>query len=228
MVTVIRIVARILLRRQWQWLQQELLRRHAALVRNPSLAPPLVAQRLLVSGEDRRHGRHAGFDLYAMCRAVWRGIFQGRREGASTIEQQIVRVLTNRFEPTLARKIRELLLATLVADLLPKSATPSVYLSIGYYGWRMNSFGAACRRLELRANALSLDDAAGIVARLKYPEPRMAPPSRISQIQRRSAYLKRLYRGHLSDGTYVHLGGRNARQAVSGGRAVVESGRAPS
>src|SRR5207244_8697723 len=103
----------------------------------------------------------------------------GRREGASTIEQQIVRVLTNRFERTFVRKVHEVLLAALVADLFPKSATPRLYLSIGYFGWRMDGFLQACRRLELRPDILSLDDAADVVARLKYPEPHTAPPSRV-------------------------------------------------
>jgi membrane peptidoglycan carboxypeptidase len=176
--------------------------------------PPLVAQRLLVSAEDHRHGRHGGIDYYAICRAVWRRLVQRRREGASTIEQQIVRVLTNRFERTLTRKVRELLLATLVSEQLPKSATPALYLSIGYYGWRMNGFAQACRRLGLKPPALSLDDAAALVARLKYPEARVPPPTRMAQIRRRAEHLKRLYLRHLSDGTYEHLGGRDAGKTV--------------
>src|SRR5262245_58755153 len=65
---------------------------------SPELAPPVVVQRLLVSGEDHRHGRHPGFDCVAIGRAIWRRLTQGANEGASTIEQQIVRVTTNRYE----------------------------------------------------------------------------------------------------------------------------------
>ena len=211
---LIRLIARTLLRHEWEWLRAELLRRHADLLRDPARVPPVIAQRLLISAEDRRHGRHAGFDPYAMSRALWHRIALGRREGASTIEQQIVRVLTNRFEPTLRRKAREILLAALVAHLLPKSATPSLYLNVGYFGWRMSGFTRACRRLGLRSDTLCLEDAAGVVARLKYPEPSVAPRSRLSQIARRRGYLKALYGRHLSDGTYGHLGVRDASEAL--------------
>jgi len=216
-----------MLRREWAFLRPEILRLNADLARKPSLAPSLMAQRLLVSGEDRRHGRHPGFDAIAICRALWRRIGEGRREGASTIEQQIVRVVSNRFEPTVTRKVREVLLASLVAELLPKSATPSLYLSIGYFGWRMNGFAQACRRLGLRSASLSLDDAAALVARLKYPEPRQASVFRLHQIERRCLYLRALFYHHLEDGTYQHLGATNARYAVSTRRTFSEASLAP-
>jgi len=118
----------------------------------------------------------------------------------------LVRVVTNQFERNLRRKVREILLASLVTEYFSKTETPAIYLSVGYYGWRMNSYSQACRRLNLRPDNLSLDDAAALVARLKYPEPSIAPSQRTEQIVQRKEYLKRLYRRHLQDGTYLHLG----------------------
>lgn len=214
------------MRREWESLREEILCRHVVLTSKDLPSPSLIAQRMLISAEDRRHGRHPGFDLYAMCRAIWRRATSGRREGASTIEQQIVRVLTNRFEPTLARKIREVLLAALVAELLPKSATPPLYLSIGYYGWRMNGFTQACERLGLREETLSIEDAAGLISRLKYPEPRIAPPSRVAQINRRRTYVLDLFKQHLSDGTYDHLGRGRLDEALPYGSPIVAASNA--
>lgn len=204
--TIVRIFAKLLLKHEWVFVQSRIDRLMAFHQLRPDLVPPLVAQRLLVSAEDHRHGCHPGFDLYAICRAVFRRVISGRREGASTIEQQIVRVLTNRFDPTLRRKFREIMLASLVADHFPKSAIPPIYLTVGYYGWQMNNYIQACSRLRFQPNNLSLDEAAAIVARLKYPEPRISPPHRFAQIAQRVEYLKRLYRAHITKGTYEYLG----------------------
>jgi membrane carboxypeptidase/penicillin-binding protein len=222
--TLIPLIARfagcLLLRREWVSLRAEILRHDEQLRRRAANVPPLVVQRLLVSAEDHRHGRHPGFDLLAICGALVRRVVAGRHGGASTIEQQIVRVFSNRFERTFSRKLREILLASLVADLLPKSATPPLYLSVGYFGWRMNGFIEACRRLGLQPDALSVDEAAALVARLKYPEPRCITIRRREQIDRRRRHLRRLLAVHLEDGTYDHLGVRNAAYAVRSRRAV--------
>ena len=203
--SVLRILARTFLAGQWAALRAEVYRRRAVSPHVPHLTPPVIMQRLLVSGEDHRHGSHGGFDLYAICRAVWRRVVYKRREGASTIEQQIVRVLTNRFERTLSRKVHEILLATLLSEVLPKRDMPRFYLAIGYFGWRMNGFEEACRTLGLCPESISLDIAAELVARLKYPQPRFPVDRRVSEIRRRREHLKMLYRKHISNGTYAHI-----------------------
>ncbi len=195
----------------WDTVRRRLDAECAEFERSPDGAPPIVVQRLLVSGEDHRHARHPGFDLIAIGRACWRRLSRGTHEGASTIEQQIVRVLTGRYERTLARKLREILLATLVAQRYPKRCLPAVYLAIGYYGWRMNGYSQACRRLGLSMHSPSSDEAARLVARLKYPQPRKASAHRESQIERRAKHLRALYQRHLLDGTYRHLDGSALR-----------------
>src|ERR1700686_1168007 len=108
-------IAILLLCREWESLRPPLLGLHQRHLREASGAPPWIVQALLISGEDHRFFDHAGIDFIAVCRAVWRGHVLRRREGASTIEMQLVRVLTGRFERTLVRKIREAGLATLLA-----------------------------------------------------------------------------------------------------------------
>jgi len=131
--------------------------------------------------------------------------------------------LTNRFEPTIGRKVREILLAALLSKAMPKSEMPILYLSIGYFGWRMNGFLQACRRLGICPDTISLDEAAGLVARLKYPEPKISPPSRLAQINRRREYLKHLYRRHLADGTYNYLGGHDVNQTIASGSSITDA-----
>jgi membrane peptidoglycan carboxypeptidase len=180
--------------------------------RTPDRAPPLVAQRLLVSGEDHRHARHPGFDLIAIGRACWRRLSRRTHEGGSTIEQQIVRVLTGRYERSVPRKFREIALATLVARRYAKHRLPAAYLWIGYYGWRMNGYLQACRQLGLLPQSLSQHEAARLVARLKYPQPRKLSLRRVSQIERRAKHLRALYQIHTLDGPYRYLDGQILRK----------------
>ena len=76
----------------------------------PDCYKKLVA--FLVVGEDHRYYRHIGFDIVGICRAVYRDVFLGKREGASTIEQQLVRALTEDYRFSIRRKIKEIYLAT--------------------------------------------------------------------------------------------------------------------
>lgn len=176
-------------------------------VAHPFLTPSLASQKLLVSGEDHRHGWHLGVDPIAVCRAIWRNVFYGSRQGASTIEQQLVRTITGHYERSAKRKLKEMVLALLVCQYFQKRDIPAIYLAIAYYGWRMNGYHQACKRLSMRPDPLTVNQAAGLVARLKYPEPRTMPDHRSQQIDRRSKHLITLYCRHTNDGTYAHLVG---------------------
>ncbi len=193
---IVSLVAVLLLRQEWLALQGELTRVYRAHIDANGNSPSKLAQQLLISGEDHRFFGHGGIDLIAICRAIWRGIVLRQPEGASTIEMQVVRVASGRFERTLRRKLREMALATLVTRAIPKEALPAVYLRIGYYGWRMNGFESACRRLGLIPEALTPVQTARLVARLKYPQPRTARPERWAQISARAQHLLRLHSQH--------------------------------
>ncbi len=60
------------LRADWDTVRTRLDATCVLIERTPDCTPPLVAQCLLVSGEDHRHARHMGFDLIAIGRACWR------------------------------------------------------------------------------------------------------------------------------------------------------------
>jgi penicillin-binding protein 1A len=167
--------------------------------------PPLLMQQLLISGEDHRFFTHVGVDLIAIARAVWRGTVLGRVEGASTIEMQLVRVMSGRYERTVARKFVEMMLACNVSSAVPLTHLPAMYLNRGYYGWRMNGFRQACDRLDMTPRSMTTQQCAELVARLKYPEPQFPSEKRLSQIKRRSAYLLSLWERHKNDGTYGPL-----------------------
>ena len=61
-------------------------------------------------------------------------MFFHKHEGASTIEQQLVRVLTNDYERTLKRKLKEIYLASHLRKYADKETIAIAYLDIAYYG----------------------------------------------------------------------------------------------
>ena len=145
----------------------------------------------LVRGEDHRFYIHHGVDFLSMFRAIAVYIRWSQLQGASTITQQLVRRLTNRYQRTLRRKFKEVLLATLLDAEFSKLDIIKTYLHVAYYGWRMNGMREALRRQQL-VPPLSDMQAAAIVARLKYPEPQFAEPTLLRAIERRAAYIERL------------------------------------
>ena len=148
---------------------------------------------LLILGEDHRFYCHLGFDPVAICRAAWRTFVCGRREGGSTIAMQLVRALTRRYDNTILRKTREIVLAVRLTQYVPKEDLPGLYLWVAYYGWRMNNFLQACDRLGIDPASQDLYSAAQLVARLKYPQPKVVSAKRLRKIEQRCVYLMERY-----------------------------------
>lgn len=201
---IMRFPARFFFADEWKRLETELGVTHAKLRASHLLVSPLLCM-LLISGEDHRFFSHGGFDVIAIARAIWRTAILGKREGASTIEQQVVRVLSGNYETTISRKAKEILLSTLVRDVVPKKELPALYLDIAYYGWKMNGLREASSRLGINIERPTLWEAASLVARLKYPQPSVTPTRRAIQIERRCRHLVNLYRKHSTGNVYKGL-----------------------
>lgn len=154
--------------------------------------PPIFID-LLIAAEDHRFRIHRGIDPHSIIRAVFACAVKRRIQGASTIEQQFVRVVTGRYERTVARKIREQALAMNVARHCSKEAIACAYLSIATYGTGiMGRSGLMHRYHALQATPLV--GAAGMIARLKYPEPLRPSQSWVWKIERRQAHILRRVR----------------------------------
>jgi membrane peptidoglycan carboxypeptidase len=143
----------------------------------------------LVAGEDRRFYLHPGVDPIALCRALWKTCFCGSRQGASTIAMQLVRTTIGCYEQTLRRKLIEIYLAVRLSEHVSRDNLPILYLWVAYYGWRMNDYQQACIRLEIDPRTVNALEAAKLVARLKYPEPKRYNAERTRAIHRRAHHL---------------------------------------
>jgi penicillin-binding protein 1A len=184
---IFRIAARLALPGQVKELHARLAKLRLNCRRGPHLSPKL--RLALVAAEDRRFFLHSGVDPVAVARAVT-GVIRGvARGGASTIEQQLVRTVTRRYEKTFSRKLREMLLATTVRDVACKDEVIWVYLQIAYFGWRMNGVREACARTGFRLSELTEYQAALLVARLKYPNPKQMSAVRRAQISLRAKFI---------------------------------------
>ena len=147
-------------------------------------------EKCLIVAEDKRFYLHRGIDLISLIRSILIGIIHnGKIRGMSTVEQQLVRTITNNKEYTIKRKVNELLLATVIEPIVPKNEILFLYLKLAYFGWRMNGIEQVFKRLDYSFTELSLSQAASIIARLKYPEPRSPSRTRIMQIETRKRYI---------------------------------------
>ena len=155
--------------------------------------------KFLISGEDHRFRYHVGFDFIAIIRAIKNRIVHNKFEGASTIEQQLVRVLTNDYEKTFRRKIKEIFLATTLCELIPRNDIPFIYLNVAYYGANANNLEKIFAQLRLqKVECITEEIAAEIVAKIKYPEPQVHNEKRMKQIAVRKEQLLSLYKKHNS------------------------------
>ena len=154
--------------------------------------PPVLIEMLII-GEDHRFYKHYGVDFKAIIRAIYNILFRRKIEGGSTIEQQLVRTVTNQYDFSIKRKIKEIFLASIVDKIVPKSEIPGLYLSIAYFGWNMNGIEKACKKLGIELPKISAEQAATIIARLKYPEQRKLSKVRKSKIDYRTNFLLNRY-----------------------------------
>lgn len=160
----------------------------------------------LVVAEDHRYKYHIGFDVIAIFRAILKNIVYKTSEGASTIEQQLVRVIINDYKRCLSRKIKEIILASYVKLVFDKRKLALIYLNIAYYGTRYQSLEAILRKYNLTKKD-TIDDCicAEIVARLKYPEPLVCSVHRKKQIEMRVKHILCLYKKYSKQKNIFHM-----------------------
>jgi monofunctional biosynthetic peptidoglycan transglycosylase len=91
-------------------------------------------QHAVISAEDTRFYRHHGFDWGQMGQALEQDMDQGRKRGASTITQQLVRNLFLSTAPSIVRKAVEMSMVPLTELILSKDRILELYLNVIEYG----------------------------------------------------------------------------------------------
>ena len=129
----------------------------------PLSAVPDVVQKAFVAAEDRRFFEHHGVDERGIIRAFISNFANPeRRQGGSTITQQVVKNLLVGDDVTYERKIREMIVASRVESTLSKPEILELYLNSAYLGrgsWGVEMaarsyFGKSAKNLTLAEGAM--------------------------------------------------------------------------
>lgn len=157
---------------------------------------PADLKNAVISTEDKNFYRHRGFDTLGLVRSVFANIKAGSlKQGASTITQQLARILFLSNERTFDRKIKELIIAHRIEKTISKNEIlelylNSVYLGSGTYGVLSASktyFDKELDELTLAETALiaGLPQAPSVYSPFQNPD---------AAINRRNQVLKRMYK----------------------------------
>ncbi|HEV2334648.1 MAG TPA: PBP1A family penicillin-binding protein [Stellaceae bacterium] len=125
----------------------------------------------VIATEDRRFYSHFGIDPYGMVRAALTDLRAGQIvQGGSTITQQLAKILFLTPERSLARKIRETLLALWLEHRFRKDQILEIYLNRVYLGAGTYGVDAAAHRYFGKSAAkLNLFESAVVAGLLKAP-----------------------------------------------------------
>ena len=96
--------------------------------------PPKLIK-IILSVEDQNFYKHGGIDYFALMRATYKNIINMRYiQGASTITQQLARILIKDRRKSITRKFREALVAIALESKLSKDQILEAYLNQVYLG----------------------------------------------------------------------------------------------
>lgn len=144
----------------------------------------------LVAAEDHRSRFHCGIDQIGILRAIYKRLFDAEIQGASTIEQQFVRVVTGEYSHSVQRKLKEQILAVLLAKKKSKIEIAKAYLAIAYYGHNCEGTMGISQLVGSDLRLASEAQVISIMARLKYPKPSTNVAVWEGKITQRISYIK--------------------------------------
>lgn len=127
--------------------------------------------RAVVAAEDQRFFEHPGYDLTELAAAASRNGLAGIDRGASTLSQQVAKLLVTGDEQSPARKMRELLYAVEMERTLGKPRILRLYLDNAPWGSNglCGAESAALHYFGVRADELTPAKAAWLAAMLHNP-----------------------------------------------------------
>ncbi len=151
-----------------------------------------------LSAEDKNFFKHSGIDAIGITRAIFKNIeniISGKRlEGASTITQQVAKNFLLTSDVSLARKVKEAILAFRIEKSLSKKRILELYLNEIYLGER--SYGIASASMtyfDKSIKDINIQEAALLAALPKAPS-KYNPYRNFSTVKdRKNWVLKRMY-----------------------------------
>lgn len=149
-------------------------------------------KKAIIATEDKNFYSHLGFDPVALVRSSLSNIRAGHVvQGASTITQQLARILFLSTEKTFDRKIKELIIAYRLEKTLPKDKILEMYLNNIYLG--EGAYGvSAASEIYFNKNVKTLNLAeAALIAGLPQAPSRYSPYQNMKYAKERRAMVLR-------------------------------------
>ena len=132
---------------------------------------PEIMKQAILAAEDERFYQHGGVDTQGVLRAVYANLISGaKRQGASTITQQVAKNFFLSSEKTYTRKLYEALLSFKIESNLSKDQILELYINQIFLGQRAYGFAAASHiYFGKPLNELSLAEVAMLAGLPKAP-----------------------------------------------------------
>ena len=166
----------------------------------------LMPQSLLnafIATEDHAFYHHHGLSLRGIFRSLFINIYYGKKaQGASTITQQLVKLLFFDAKKTFKRKVKEQLFALLVEFQFTKDQILETYLNHVYFGHGIYGVQAASKRFwNKNVCDLNLDEAAVLAGMVRAPVHYSPISSPVAAQRRRNTVLRLMQRRGFIDET---------------------------
>ncbi len=124
-----------------------------------------------LAAEDWGFFEHAGISWRGILRSIAVNMYHGRRvQGASTITQQLIKLLFFNAKKTFSRKIKEQLYALIIEQQFSKQQILELYLNHVYFGCGIYGVEAAAQRFWKKSAAqVTIDEAAALACIIRSP-----------------------------------------------------------
>ena len=157
---------------------------------------PKYLKEAVIATEDKNFYRHRGFDTMGMIRSTITNIASGEvKQGASTITQQLARILFLSNERTFDRKIKELIIAHRIEKTISKDEILEMYLNSVYLGSGVYGVSSAARTFfDKDLSQLTLAEQALIAGLPQAPSIYSPFANKKAGLRRRDQVLRRMYR----------------------------------
>lgn len=156
---------------------------------------PKYLKDAIISTEDKNFYTHDGYDIFGIARSILVNIVNKKAsQGASTITQQLARVLFLSNEKTFTRKLKEIQIAARIEKTISKDKILEMYLNNVYLGSGAYGVGAAASTyFNKNLSELTLAECA-LLAGLPQAPSVYSPYKNIKLAEkRRNKVLKRMY-----------------------------------
>ena len=159
---------------------------------------PKVVKNAFLASEDKNFYDHYGIDIVAILRAFLTNVINinssKRVVGASTITQQVVKNLLLSNELSYSRKIKEIILAIRIENILSKNEILELYLNDIYLGFGSYGIGSASLNYFNKSiYDLELHEIAFLAALPKAPNNYNPKSNFIKAVDRRNWVIDRMY-----------------------------------